>query len=219
MYKYLFVILTITQFFTTSLSGQIYSGTLQAGLNVCNPRSVLYAGVGTGLAINSNLPVNRWEVKSTNGTAEMTEVGMIFVVPEFVRKDSIYLYYINDSSEKKLAYMLTLRVEAIPTPQIVAGKNNQISLSELKNLKSLIARVTNIQYYIPFFIKQCKVVTIKTTGEKSSFIQTGNVISDDIEKHFQTLKKGDLIMIKDVKVIRENNDVIIDADGVFLTIT
>jgi hypothetical protein len=219
MYKCLLGILTIIQFSTKSLSGQIYHGPFQVGLDLSNPRTVLYAGIGTGLNLNSHLPYNKWEVVTTNGTAVMKEGGMILVTPEFVRKDSIYLYYISDSSEKKLAYMVTLMVEPLPTPQIIAGKNNKISPTELKNLKSLIARIPNIQYYIPFFIKQCKVVTVKATGEKTSFTQAGNVISDEIKKHFQTLQKGDVILIKDVKVIRENNDVIEDADGVFLTVT
>src|SRR5688572_14412840 len=195
MYKYLLGILALTLLFTTSVRGQIYQGPLQLGLDFYSVRTVLYAGIDNSFKINSKQPVERWEIIATNGTIKIWGIGDITVTPEKAGKDSIFFYYLSDSSEKKLVSMHVLNVETLPTPQIVLGKNNKISLAELKSLKSLITRIPNLQYYLPFFIKQCKVLTIKATGEKSTYTQTGNVISDDIKKHFQTLQKGDMIII------------------------
>lgn len=62
-------------------------------------------------------------------------------------------------------------------------------------------------------------MTIKIEGEKTTFTQNGKQISDVIRKHLETLKKGDIIIIKDMKVIRENSRIIEEANGIFLTIT
>jgi hypothetical protein len=212
------IILVGLLFFQVPIFGQIYHGPLQVSLSLHSDRVVLYAGIENVFTLNSNLPLNRWDIKSTNGSAIMSSIGLIAIKPQYPGKDSISLYYITENNEKKLVQRNILNVEPLPAPQIAAGKNNRISLSELKDLKTLNVIIPNLQFYIPFLIKECKIMTIKIEGEKTTFTQNGKQISDAIKKHLETLKKGDIIIIKDVKVNRENSRIIEEAIGIFLTI-
>lgn len=72
----------------------------------------------------------------------MSSIGLIAITPQYPGKDSISLYYITENNEKKLVQRNILNVEPLPAPQIAAGKNNRISLSELKDLKSYNTQFT-----------------------------------------------------------------------------
>ena len=220
MYKSTLLMIVLALFWEISLKGQIDKEPLNLGFNFCSLRTILYAGIGNNFSINSRLPVEKWEITSSNGTVKMSNIENVVVTPEKAGMDSISFYYITDSKEKKLIAMYVLNVDKLPIPQIKLGKNNKIELIELKTIKVLTTRIPNIQYYLPYVIKQCKILIIKSTGKKTTYNQTGNVLSNEIKNHFQTLQKGDMIIIKDVKVLREKNDTIEEeADGIFLTVT
>jgi hypothetical protein len=220
MYKYNLLIIVLALFWETSLRGQINKEPLNLNFNFCSARTILYAGIDNNFRINSRLPVEKWEITSSNGTVKMSNIESVVVTPEKAGIDSICFYYMTDSKEKKLIAMYVLNVDKLPIPQIKLGKNNRIELIELKTIKILTTRIPNIQYYLPYVIKQCKILTIKSTGKKTTYNQTGNVLSNEIKSHFQTLQKGDMIIIKDVKVLQEKNDTIEEeAEGVFLTVT
>ena len=213
-----FLVLVILVLSIQKSISQTAFGPMKTGIDLSSSRNVLYVGIDNDMHLNTGLPIEKWEAKTSNGTTSLWGMGDVQIRPDKPGKDSIDFYFTNEGGEKKLGLSVILPVQALPPAQVILGKNNKIKLVDLLSLKALPARIINTQYYLPYFIQQCKIVIIKTTGQRSELTQTGNVLTADITKVFQTLKHGDLIIIQDAKGVRDKSEAIENIDGAFVSI-
>ncbi len=170
---------------------------LKLQLQLTPVRIVLYSGINNDFVLNSALPPERWEIKSSNGSIKRID-NNIKLIPETPGADTIYLFYISDKKEKIKAGYWVFSVLSLPTPNLTLGKENKITSQELIALELFEAKIPNFQYYFPFNIKKGVIKIFSQHKEIIELKITEGIIDEKDRIHLQNLKHGDVLLFTDL---------------------
>ena len=190
---------------------------INVNLQLSPIRSLLYAGIKNSFELNSELPSDKWEVTSSNGSCKKWGRNQIWIIPDSVGTDTIKVFYI-DGDQKRLTIQQTLNVVSLPQPELKIGEHNKISKEELDSLSTFDIVSGLKAYYLKYYVESGKITIIHKDGKQTKLKTKSNEVPKKLKNTFSELKKGDIILFHDFTAYREGNDFTENVKGNFLII-
>lgn len=166
--------------------------------------NILYAGLDNPLTIAvENIDRKKIIVKTNIGQISGSNGKYMYHSSEVGRAD-ITIYESNNKKLKKIGYA-SFRVKQMPDAifKIGSGDNNRtkkIKLKELKNQLFVRAEQECCGFDLRFAIDSFTVciMSIDTCNYVELINRSGNEINQEIREKFNTLKKNDMLIFKDI---------------------
>jgi len=163
--------------------------------------NILYIGVDNPLTIAAaNVSQKSLVVKADIGSISGGNGSYIYNGKEAGRV-IISVYTKSNGKLKKLGDNY-FRVKKIPDPvfKIASGKDS-IPVVEFQNQKYVRAELENFEIETRILIISFKAIVIsKDTCKYKEILNTGNEIGDSLKHEFQLLKKGEIVIFKEILV-------------------
>jgi gliding motility-associated protein GldM len=172
--------------------------------------NVFYKGVDNPVSISApGVALDDLRPSITNGT--ITRSGNDWVVR--VRQGTEAVITVNaqlpDGSTKSMG-KANFRVKTVPDPvPSFAGKrpsDNRVQKAELTAARGLLAKMDDFDFDMKFDITQFKVTMI-FNGTPVDVAVRGNRVNSDIEEMFQKARKGQMVLIENIRAKGEDGSI------------